>query len=305
MTIDQYLDTFGGLPIRPAARYTGGDPAGVAWKVDVLSGPDESIAEQLETLVTAANPRTDRIEGLVIGAFTEDHGDGSSTATDPLLALSGRLSGLRVLFLGDMTYEDCEISWIQHNADHGALANRFPRLEWLGIRGANGLRLTGMASDSLVGLVLESGGLPAELATDLISGRFPNLRHLELWIGTDEYGRSTDATTLAPLFAGDRFPALRTLGLRNAENTDVLVGALVRSPLFARLGVLDLSMGTLSDDGGRALLASPHLDRLEGLRIAHHYLSDEVVDALAKRLGDKLHGADEPGDDEPYVEVGE
>ncbi|GLY24951.1 hypothetical protein [Micromonospora sp. NBRC 101691] len=60
----------------------------------------------------------------------------------------------------------------------------------------------------------------------MVASELPALTDLELWIGTPDYGGDTEVADLAPLLAGERFPALRRLGLRNAEIADALVTAL-------------------------------------------------------------------------------
>ena len=44
--------------------------------------------------------------------------------------------------------------------------------------------------------------------------------------------------------------------------------------------VLDLSMGTLSDDGAKALLNNPRIRELDKLDLHYHYMSDEMMEAL-------------------------
>ena len=69
-------------------------------------------------------------------------------------------------------------------------------------------------------------------------------------------------------------------------------------PRSSRIRVLDLSLGNLSDKGAKALLESPTVARLQKLDIHHHYISPELVEALAG-LGIELD-ADDPreGDDD-------
>ena len=52
------------------------------------------------------------------------------------------------------------------------------------------------------------------------------------------------------------------------------------APVLERLRVLDLSLGTLGDDGAAALLASPLVAQLDKLDIHHHYCSDEMMARL-------------------------
>lgn len=113
---------------------------------------------------------------------------------------------------------------------------------------------------------------------------------------------------LAPLLAGDRFPALRRLGLCNCELADDLAEALASAAIIARLERLDLSSGTLGDRGAAALLAGQPLTHLAELDLHHHYLSPESADALVAALpGVRVDIADrqEEDDDCRYVAVSE
>src|SRR5213078_4159611 len=48
-------------------------------------------------------------------------------------------------------------------------------------------------------------------------------------------------------------------------------------PILSRLDSLDLSLGTLNDDGGKALLGNPALKRLKRLDLHRHYLSKQTM----------------------------
>ena len=58
-----------------------------------------------------------------------------------------------------------------------------------------------------------------------------------------------------PVLAGNVFPHVTRLGLRNAELTDDIARALPASTIASRLVHLDLSMGTMTDAGAAALVA--------------------------------------------------
>jgi len=78
--------------------------------------------------------------------------------------------------------------------------------------------------------------------------------------------------------------------------------------LLERLRVLDLSLGTLCDNGAAALLASPGIKNLEFLDLHHHYCSDEMVSKL-ETLGIKVDASEqedpEEYDGDRYVAVAE
>ena len=66
-----------------------------------------------------------------------------------------------------------------------------------------------------------------------------------------------------------------------------LAAVIGKSPVLKQLRVLDLSQGTLSDDGARALLASaPAFAHLERLDLTENFLGDEMIAAVAKLCPD-------------------
>jgi hypothetical protein len=158
--------------------------------------------------------------------------------------------------------------------------------------------------------VIETGGLPAVVVRQVAAAELPELTHLELWLGDSNYGADWQFEDLAPILAGDRFPKLEVLGLRNSERADEVAAAVARSPILERLRVLDLSMGNLGDEGGRALLASLGVRRLDRLDLHHHYLSDEVMARIAALgievdLSERCKADTHGGEEYRYVAVSE
>ena len=149
---------------------------------------------------------------------------------------------------------------------------------------------------NLRSLIVETGGLGGEVVRAIAASDLPRLEHLELWLGTGSYGGTTTIADLGPIVAGDRFPALRRLGLRNCEGTDAIAEALVDAPILGRIEVLDLSMGDLGDEGARALAGIAALRRLKSLDIHHHFVSDEALGELLA-LGIAVEADDQM---EPY-----
>ena len=297
MSILEHDDQFAGLAIR---EYGDGaaieDPAGVAHRLSV----DYEAAEDGGTITALFerfldDPASRHATALVFGAWESifDNSD-SSVILGPLAAAADRLPALKAVFLGDVTPEECEISWI-NQADVGPLLAAYPGLEHLRVRGGMGLGFGCERHDGLRTLILESGGLPGELVRQVAAADLPRLEHLELWLGTEGYGGDAAVGDLAPILAGERLPALRSLGLRNCEFADALAAALADAPVLGRLDALDLSLGNLGDEGAVALLEGGRLAGLKGLDIHHHYLSDEALDGL-KALGLDLNDDDGQGD---------
>lgn len=230
----------------------------------------------------AGLPGIEATDALVIGYWQGDDSQGSSQeVVEALVTYAERFPNLRALFLGDIISEENEISWI-NQSDLSALWPAFPNLEHLQVRGGTDLALGRFEAPHLTTLILESGGLPRRAVQDALAAGAPDLRHLELWLGTEEYGGDTTPDDFADLFAGRLFPKLETLALRDCAYADDLAVALARAPVLERITTLDLSLGNLTDRGAEALLASPAVARLSRLDLHHHFLTDATVARLEK-----------------------
>jgi len=247
-----------------------------------------------------------QLEALVIGAWGEPHDNGPDDALDRLAELAPRLPNFKALFVGDMTFEECEISWIIQGSRYQHLLQAFPRLESLRIRGSTSLVLPPVSHGGLRELVIECGGLPQEIAQSLAESELPALHKLELWLGDDGYGFEGDVPLYRRVLQKLRTPSLRVLGLRDAQIADELAVWLAAEPWIASLETLDLSLGTLGDIGAQALLASPYAASLKKLDLTHHYISVALQDRLRAAIpGVVLDDPQDADDDDRYVAVGE
>lgn len=246
-----------------------------------------------------------KLDALVIGMWGEPYEESANDIIEALIARAPELPALRALFIGDMTYEECEISWIIQG-DYTPLLNAFPKLEELRIRGAQELSLQPVTHTALRKLTIESGGLPSEVVEALIASSLPALEHLELWLGSDGYGFDGDVELYRRVVGALAGPSLRYLGLRDSELADQLAEWLAGEEAVGRLHTLDLSLGTLGDEGARALLDSPHVRTLQRLDLSHHYISPALQQQLkALPLEVVLDDAQEEDDGDRYVAVGE
>lgn len=285
MTINEHLTEFAG---RRVVLWEPGEPLpdpaeafcrlALSWdELDNGGSWSQKLARFL------ADPASRAVEGLVVGVWGGLIADKDEEAVDiiaALVAARDQLPHLRALFVGDIIVEESEISWIRQG-DHAPLLAAYPQLEHFGVRGGDGLTLGALRHDALRTLIVQTGGLPGSVAREVAAAELPNLRHLELWLGSENYGNDTTTDDLAPILAGDRFPALDYLGLRDSERADKVAAAVAVAPVLARIGTLDLSLGTLTDEGAAALLASPAVARLRKLDIHHHFCSDELIAQLA------------------------
>ncbi len=313
MTIYEHATTFAGKPV--VDWEPGSDLADPVATIPRISLPWDA-AEAGETwpqrwAAFLQTPGAEEITGLVVGTWDRSQAseDTPDAVIEALVATHTRVPNLRALFFGDITSEESEISWIQQT-DMSPLFAAFPALEHFCVRGGNGLSLGRMRLAHLVSLVVQTGGLPGAVAREVAAAELPALAHLELWLGTEDYGGTTTLEDLAPILARDRFPRLRHLGLRDSDQADAVAQAVAQAPVLHQLEALDLSLGTLSDTGAAALLASPAVRRLRRLDIHHHYCTPAMV-AQLEALGVEVDASDpqEPDEDRGelyrYVAVGE
>lgn len=252
------------------------------------------------------DPSVDELKALIIGDWG---GAGESNGIKPVVqALTDakdKLANLEALFLGDMISEECEISWI-HQDDLSPLWSAYPGLIELGVRGGEGLSLGSMTMPALKKLVIEAGGLPQSVVEEVASASLPELEHLELWLGTDEYGGDSSMEDVQSILTTPRFPKLTYLGLKNSMLANEIAKAIPTSPIVAQLQVLDLSMGILTDSGVEALASATNLGHLQKLDLHYHFASNDAIAKLAE-LGIAIDASDpqEPDsyDDETYYYV--
>jgi len=280
MTISKNIKKFCGRPIK---EYKPGDkidqPGGFAYRISsdcYMEEPGPSVPEKLDAIA-----QTPGITHLVIGPWEECYETSSAAIVDALINSADRLKDLRALFIGEMVYEQCEISWIVQSCME-SLWTAFPGLQHFNIRGGSGLSLGAMQHDRLKSLAIQSGGLDAEVVRQITAARLPSLEYLELWLGIDDYGGTVTIEDIEPLLAAH--PNLKYLGLRDSEMADDIAVLLAQSPALdglRRLETLDLSLGTLTDRGGGALLRSPRIQSLKKLDLYHHYMSVGMMRELA------------------------
>jgi hypothetical protein len=312
MSIHEHLTQFAGKPVvdwEPGAPIA--EPEAAVYRIRLSWEEAEEDTRWTDKLATfLQDPAAGQVAGLVVGAWGKvGMGDDSSPIVEALVAAGERLVRLKALFFGDIIGEESEISWIRQS-DVSPLFNAYPALEHFGVRGGQGLSLGALRLDRLRTLIVQSGGLPATVLEEVATAELPELEHLELWLGEDQYGADFAMEQLEPILSGERFPKLRYLGLRDSDRADEVAAVVASAPILERIQVLDMSLGTLGDDGAAALLASPAVARLEKLDLHHHFCSQETVRRL-EGLGIEVD-ASEPqeaeefnGDVWRYVAVGE
>lgn len=242
---------------------------------------DPPFEEYFKQFIAAATNYLPTMESLSIGVWGESYETNSSLPIGLLCQHSELFPALRALFIGDMSMEECEVSWIQQS-DISSLYGAFPKLEYLQIRGGEHLSLGTVMHNRLQKLIIETGGLNSEALEQARLANIPELTHLELWLGDESYGCTINKDDIAAFLhgLGQQFPKLTYLGLTNYYLSDELAMVIATNDLPITLTTLDLSKGNLSDIGARALLNSSKLDKLTTLDLHHHFLSNEMMAKL-------------------------
>lgn len=237
----------------------------------------ETLVEKLEAYI--AEHGSYELPALTIGNWTDSYEQSPVDIIDYLVQNKVKFPNLKKIFLGDIESEECEISWIIHT-DAGPLVNEF-KLEEFIIKGATGLGLEIAISDTLKKLTIISGGMSVGLLEDIIAAKLPNLEHLELYLGVDEYGFDGNISTLEPFMKRSNFPKVKYLGLKNSEIADEICEKILASDMLQGLEVLDLSLGTLSDTGAKLILENmDKLSQLKILDLTYNYVSDELLEEI-------------------------
>jgi len=305
--IDAHLTQWLGLPVEEFQNGVSQPDAGVIYRIGYDYEDESYTTAELASFLNHADIGV--IRGLILGLPGEP-GDNHFTESYRLLAEAApRMTNLKGLFLGDILQEESEMSWIEQS-DITPILSSFTKLETLFVRGSSGLVLKPCSNPSLKSLVLESGGMPAEVLHALAECSFPELEHLEIWLGDEGYGWNGAVTDVMAILRPGLFPKLKSLGLRNSEIANDLASVLSDAPLLDQLDELDLSLGTMTDEGAAILLQSPKIRVLKKLNLNHNYLTAATLTQLAvlgpeTDLGEQQSPSTYKGEVSYYVAVGE
>lgn len=238
--------------------------------------------KSVETMVAdiMADPEFSELEEIIIGNWGEAWEMSAQTIIDDIVANKDKFSHIKSLFIGDMDYEECEVSWIIQG-NYSELWAAMPQLERLIIRGSTELELGTIEHANLQVLKIICGGLPANVIEQIQKAKLPELKQLLLYIGSEGYGFDGDIATIQALVEQSDFPKLEYLGIADSEIQDEITEVVLKSKYMSQIRVLDLSMGTLTDKGGQLLLDTiGNYPNVEMLDLHRHYLSDEMMKKL-------------------------
>lgn len=263
-----------------------------------------SIEDKLQILQKEPQKRlAEKIEALVFG--------NSANPDKVIFTVLEKFPNLKAIFIYDIKDDECMISGIPF-LSISPILEALPYLEILKIRGSSSITRGGetwvfspsLKHDNLKALTIESGGISREVITQFCQLELPTLEYLELWLGDYEYGGTSDIGDILPIISG-KYPKLKYLGLRNSQYSNNIAFALVDSPIIENLIELDLSMGTLTDEGAEALLNCRAIHQLDTLDISENCLSDEIIKQLSAFKFEVINTGYQKHPEERYCSVAE
>lgn len=212
---------------------------------------------------------------------------------------------LRSLFLGDFSRDETELNW-SAIGNISPLYKSLPGLRSLTLRSGS-MRFSAMNLPKLERLETITGGLTSKEVRSICDADWPELQELSLDIGSVQWGSNVTMRSLKPILAGERMPKLHHLGLTNSALTDKICAALPQAEILPQLKTLDLSRGTMGDEGVDALEGG-EFSHLESIDVSENYLTDAGVKRLEK-IFKKVIGADQDTDhgdpEDRYISGGE
>jgi hypothetical protein len=267
---------------------------------DAASQSPHTLAALLQLLLAHGSAR--RLRELRLGL----NGSNDAGLAELVEILGAKRPALRKLVVGEFTREQSELSWFVV----GSIAPvwQLPELRELVVRGAE-IELGTIEHAKLERLVIEAGGLPRAAARALAAAQLPSLRHLDISCGDRAYGTTAELDDVRRLLERSDFPALVHLGLKNTTMSDAICALLPSSPLAAQLTSLDLSLGTLTSVGARALIANKQAFRnLASIDISATYVDAAANVALGSAFPRAVVSLDmrrDPGPGDRYVSINE
>ena len=127
------------------------------------------VAEILE------DPEFAELTEVVIGDWGNAWEDDCQEIIDGIVEHADRFSHIDSLFIGDMDYECCEVSWIMQG-DYSRLWEAMPQLRSLTIKGSTDLVLGKISHENLEELTIICGGLPVSVIQSIREAKLPDLK---------------------------------------------------------------------------------------------------------------------------------
>jgi hypothetical protein len=252
---------------------------------------DRYDLSQFKSLVK--DPRVEELQALVF-QIDYNYWDESHTfgfALEALLEAKAAFPNLKALFMGDSEgHRAPEFRKSKLRIfDIGPLLTAFPKLEVLQVFGFFGdssgytLECESLRHESLKSLIIETSDITGPNIEQLCSMDLPNLEYFELWFGRNyEYGSEAVMLALSPILLGEVYANIKYLGLCSSEDFRTLLPAIISTPIINQLAVLDLKMGTLTDNLARKFNNLPEAANLKVLNVTGNELSEQAISELSR-----------------------
>ncbi len=227
-----------------------------------------------------ADKELPKLEEVIIGCWGESWDNSAQQIVDGIVENKDKFSHVKSLFIGDMDFEECEVSWIEQ-ADYSALWAALPQLEKLTIKGSTNLSLGKVEHANLKSLEIICGGLPKEVLQSIAGAKLPQLNTLSLYIGVEDYGFDGGVEDVKQMLETSDFPNLVSLGIMDSEIQDEIAQVVCECKYMKQLKTLELSLGTLTDKGGEVLLKTlPDYKNIKEVDLQYHYMSEDMMEKL-------------------------
>lgn len=247
---------------------------------DQTESGDKSASTMIDDILR--DPDLSGLKELIIGNWGDCYDSSCQPIIDGIVAHADRFSHIEKLFIGDMDYEECEVSWIIQG-NYSRLWAALPDLKELTIKGSTELELGTISHSTLESLTIICGGLPDNVIEAIRDASLPNLKKLLLYVGVENYGFEGDENTIRTLLEKSNFPKLEYLGIVDSEIQNAIAAAVLDCKYMKQLHTLDLSCGTLTDEGGSLLLEKlPEYPNIKKVDLHYHYLTDKMTAKLKK-----------------------
>lgn len=228
------------------------------------------------------------LEEIVIGSWGDAWEDACQKIIDDIIENKDKFSHIKSLFIGDMNFESCEVSWIIQG-DYSKLWEAMPQLESMRIKGSSELVLGDIKHSNLKRLEIICGGLPSSVIESITKAELPSLERLVLYLGIDDYGFDGNKETIEKLLSNSDFPNLKYLGIEDSDMEDDIAELVFASKYISQIETLSLANGSLTDKGGQLIVDKikdyPNIKKVD---LHYHYMTDDIMDKLDD-LADELN----------------
>jgi uncharacterized protein (TIGR02996 family) len=271
-----------------------------------LSHDDYSDSEFKGKVVDILEQVLDHPSGRFVVQFAfHSNGDPNEDDLQDIIDLLGKKAPptTRKITFGDNVDQ---ISW-HHTGNLNKLWKGVPNLTTLEIETGE-FDVGKMTAPSLERAIFITGGLSRSCGKNIATAVMPKIKHLEVYYGDDDYGGDCTVKEVRPLLDRTDLKHLHYLGLKNSRFADEIAGALKGAKILKGLKTLDLSLGTMTDEGAKALVAAKDsLAHLDVLDLTRNFLSKDgvkLVKGLCKKvITDRQEEADDWGDGELHYFV--